>query len=96
MLQAPIAAPALVQPVALAYLDAATGQRSDAPTYIGDTTLVASLWRTFSSPPLVAAVQLAPPEPHAGRDRRAWAHDLRNTIGARAESLVPAAARSPA
>ncbi len=94
VLQAPIAAPAPVQPVALAYLDAATGQRSDAPTYIGDTTLVASLWRTFSSPPLVAAVQLAPPEPHAGRDRRAWAHDLRNTIGARAESLAPAAARS--
>lgn len=96
VLQAPIAAPAPVQPVALAYLDAATGQRSDAPTYIGDTTLMTSLWRTFSSPPLVAAVQLAPPEPHAGRDRRAWAHDLRTTIGAQAESLAPAVARSAA
>lgn len=90
VLQAPITAPAPVQPVALAYLDAATGQRSDAPTYIGDTTLVASLWRTFSSPPLVASLQWAAPELSQGRDRRAWAQDLRTSIGALAQAAVPA------
>jgi 1-acyl-sn-glycerol-3-phosphate acyltransferase len=86
VLQAPIAAPAPVQAVALAYLDAATGQRSDAPTYIGDTTLLASLWRTFSSPPLVARVQWAEPGSSEGRDRRAWAQDLRTTIGVLAQN----------
>jgi len=81
VLQAPIAAPAPVQPVALAYIDVATGVRSDAPTYIGDTTLVASLWRTLSSPPIAAVVQWGPPERSDGRDRRAWAQGLRHAIG---------------
>ena len=81
VLQAPIAAPAPVQAAALAYLDAATGQRSEAPTYIGDTTLVASVWRTLSSPPLLAAVHLAAPEEALGRDRRVWARDLQVAIG---------------
>lgn len=87
VLQAPISASVPVQAMALAYLDAATHQRSDAPTYIGNTTLLASMWRTFSSPPLVAAVRLAAPELAQGRNRRAWAEDLRTVIGALAKQL---------
>ena len=77
VLQAAIAAPAPIQPVALAYVDAQTGQRSDAPTYIGDTTLLASMWRTVTSPGVVAVVCLGDTQMANGRDRRAWAHDLR-------------------
>lgn len=88
VLQAAIAAPAPIQPVALAYVDAQTGQRSDAPTYIGDTTLLASIWRTITSPPLVAAVRLGDTELANGRDRRVWANDLRAGIQTLASDAV--------
>lgn len=88
VLQAAIAAPAPIQPVALAYVDAVTGARSDAPVYVGDTTLFASLWRTFASPPLVAVVCTGAPEQSAGRDRRAWAQDLRERIRTQAVTAI--------
>ena len=94
VLQAAIAAPAPIQPVSLVYLDAASGARSDAPVYVGDMTLLASLWRTFVSPPLVAVVCTGVPEGAAGRDRRAWAHDLRERIHSQALSVLRQAPES--
>ena len=81
LLQAAISAHAPVQPVALSFTDAANGERSRAPCYIGDDTLVQSLWRTLRADRLVAVVQFGEPEWSNGRDRRQWAHDLRETIG---------------
>lgn len=80
LLQAAIAARAPVQPVALAFVDAASGQRSDAPVYVGNTTLLASIWRTLSTPGVVAVVTYGAIEHANGRDRRTWAADLRQTI----------------
>ena len=80
LLQAAISAHAPVQPVALSFADAATGQRSFAPCYIGDDTLVRSLWRTLCADDLVAVVQFGEAEVANGRDRRQWALDLRDTI----------------
>ena len=82
LLQAAISANAPVQPVALSFTDAATGERSFAPCYIGDDTLVQSLWRTLCADGVVAVVQFGEPEPSQGRGRRQWALDLRETIAA--------------
>jgi len=80
LLQAAISADAPVQPVALQFMDAATGQISFAPCYIGDDTLWQSLWRTLCADNVQAVVQFGTPQKAQGRDRRAWAADLRETI----------------
>ncbi|MBE7941762.1 MULTISPECIES: lysophospholipid acyltransferase family protein [Ramlibacter] len=80
LLQAAITAQAPVQPVALSFLDAGTRGRSLAPCYIGDDTLLASIWRTLTAPPIVAVVAFGEPEPAQGRERRGWAASLRDTV----------------
>ncbi len=80
LLQAAISADAPVQPVALQFMDASTGQISFAPCYVGDDTLWQSLWRTLCADNVQAVVQFGTPERAQGRDRRAWAADLRETI----------------
>ncbi len=82
LLQAAITARAPVQPVALSFRDATSGERSLAPCYVGDDTLVQSLWRTLGAESLVAVVEFGEPQDAAGRDRRHWAADLRTAIGA--------------
>ncbi|MBA4257348.1 MAG: 1-acyl-sn-glycerol-3-phosphate acyltransferase [Polaromonas sp.] len=81
LLQAAISAHAPVQPVALAYRDA-HGQASQAPVYVGDTTLLASLWRTLAADGLQAVVHHGRVQWAEGRDRRAWSTDLRLSIEA--------------
>ncbi len=80
LLQAAITADAPVQPVALGFIDDATGQRSLAPCYIGDDTLAGSLWRMLTSPPITVTMHFGVPQVCGGRDRRAWAADLRTVI----------------
>jgi 1-acyl-sn-glycerol-3-phosphate acyltransferase len=80
LIQAAISAGAPVQPVGLRFVDRATGQDSKGPLYLGDDTLVASLWRTLAGPPFAAHVRFGEPEHADGRDRRTWAHDLRERI----------------
>jgi len=76
LLQAAIAVNAPVQALAIRFVDADTGQRSLAPCYIGDDTLVQSLWRTLCTSGLQAQVVLGVTEYPQGRDRRTWAADL--------------------
>ena len=95
LLQAAIATHAPVQPVALAFVDAASGQRSDAPVYVGNTTLLASIWRTLSTPGVVAVVTYGTSQQAAGRDRRVWSADLRQTIQQLLSTAPPAAATQP-
>ena len=54
LLQAAVAAKAPVQPVGLRFADKATGATSFAPSYIGDETLVGSIWRTLRAPAIAA------------------------------------------
>jgi 1-acyl-sn-glycerol-3-phosphate acyltransferase len=82
LLQAPISAHAPVQPVALSFHDRASGAPSLAAAYLDDDTLVGSVWRLLSAPPMVAQLRFGALQPAAGRDRRAWAHDLREDIQA--------------
>ncbi|MFD0668807.1 lysophospholipid acyltransferase family protein [Ramlibacter sp. MAHUQ-53] len=80
LLQAALHADAPVQPVALRFIDAATREPSFSPCYIGDDTLVGSLWRTLTGPRILAVVRFGEPQAGAGRDRRAWAADLRGAV----------------
>jgi 1-acyl-sn-glycerol-3-phosphate acyltransferase len=80
LLQAAIAVDAPVQPVALQFVDAQTHQRSLAPCYRDDDTLISSLWRTLCAPPLLAQVRYGDKQQAGGRNRRAWAQDLQVTV----------------
>ncbi|HSV35453.1 MAG TPA: lysophospholipid acyltransferase family protein [Ramlibacter sp.] len=80
LIQAAISAQAPVQPVALSFIDAATRTPSLTPCYIGDDTLLGSIWRTLSGPPILAVVRYGEPQLAQGRDRRAWAADLRSAV----------------
>jgi 1-acyl-sn-glycerol-3-phosphate acyltransferase len=77
LIQAAIQVEAPVQPMSLQFVDARTGVPSFAPCYIGDDTLIGSMWRTLTAPPIIAVVHFGEPQHANGRDRRAWAQDLR-------------------
>lgn len=80
LIQAAISAHAPVQPVALSFIDAQTGEPNLSPCYIGDDTLLGSIWRTLSGPPLAAVVHYGQPQTAQGRSRRQWAADLRSAV----------------
>lgn len=82
LIQAAVSAHAPVQPVALRFTETASGRNSLTPCYIGDDSLVGSVWRTVSGPPVTAIVTYGEPQLSQGRDRRAWARDLRAAVGA--------------
>lgn len=80
LLQAAITANAAVQAVALSFVDENTGQNSLAPCYMGDETLLASVWRTLATPGIAVHVHFGEIQAPEGRDRRAWAADLHAAI----------------
>ena len=82
LLQAAVLANAPVQPVGLRFVDKATGATSFAPSYIGDETLLGSIWRTLSAPAIEAVVTYGDPETPQGRDRREWAVHLQAVVDA--------------
>jgi 1-acyl-sn-glycerol-3-phosphate acyltransferase len=63
-------------------VDAASGQDSPGPLYLGDETLVGSLWRTLAGAPFVAQVRFGEPQKAEGRDRRQWAQELHAAVDA--------------
>ena len=74
MIQAAISAGAPAQPVALSFLDSKTRTASLTPCYIGDDTLVGSLWRTVTGSRITggcslrdAATRVGPRPPGLGR-----------------------------
>jgi 1-acyl-sn-glycerol-3-phosphate acyltransferase len=82
LIQAAIAANAPVQPVGLRFVDVATGGDSRGPLYLDDDTLLGSVWRTLAGPPFVAHVRFGAPQAAQGRERRAWAQELRAAVDA--------------
>lgn len=82
LIQAAVSANVPAQPVALQFIDTDTGARSLSPCYIGDDTLVQSLWRTLTGPPITAVVSFGEPQRPGGRERRHWANELREAVRA--------------
>ncbi|MDP2418669.1 MAG: lysophospholipid acyltransferase family protein [Hydrogenophaga sp.] len=89
LFQAAIAVHAPVVPVALRFIDSTSGQRSDAPVFIGDTTLVASIWTTLCAHRLQAVLVYGEPQTHNGRDRRTWAQDMRTEVARLLATVTP-------
>lgn len=79
LLQAAISVDAPVQTVALHFVDA-QGQMSLAPCYIGDDTLLVSVWRTLITPGITVVLNFGELHTAQGRSRQVWAADLRQTI----------------
>ena len=82
LLQAAIATEAPVQPIVLRYRDARSAV-SQAASYVGDTSLLASMWATVMAQGLVAEVFVDAAQATAHADRRALAEHLRDGIVAR-------------
>ena len=89
LLQAAIATESAVQPVALHYSDAIAA-RSDAALWLGDTTLLDSLWRIAKAQGLTATARLLAPLASGRSERRELARRAREVIGeALGEALEP-------
>ena len=80
LFQAAIAAGAPVLPVALRYLDSRSQAAHPGPIFVGDDTLVASIWRTLQADTVQAVVRYGAPVRAEGRDRRAWAGAMREQV----------------
>lgn len=89
LLQAAIAAAVPVQPIALRFSDAGSPV-SAAAAYVGDMTLVQSLWAVVTARGLTAHVALLPAQPTAGQERRALASRLSDAIAAQLARLPKA------
>ena len=82
LIQAAISAHAPALPVALQFIDSRSGAMSTAPMYIGEQTLLESVWRTLTAPGLRAVVSYGEAQSSEGRERREWAAELREAVGA--------------
>lgn len=85
LLQAAVANDSPVCPVGLRYAHVDTSDEAlqamhPAPLYINDDTLVQSIWRTVRAADLCAVVHWGEPDTPQGRDRRTWAHALREQV----------------
>ena len=80
LIQAAIEASVPVQPVALKFIDRASGATSFAPSYVDDETLIGSISRTLTARGLRAVVTFGEPQEPQGQTRRAWAQELREDI----------------
>jgi 1-acyl-sn-glycerol-3-phosphate acyltransferase len=80
LLQPALDASAMIQPVALRYLDGA-GSRTTAAGYVGDESLLDSVRKILAMPRMTAELRFLPAVPaHPGMHRRTLAQDLRSAI----------------
>ena len=81
LFQPALDAEATLQPVALRYLDAA-GRHTDAAGYVGETSLLESIWSIVSTDHLVAELKLLAPISVHGETRRSLAEKTEAAIAA--------------
>lgn len=79
LLQAAVVTGSPIQPVLVRY-ENAQGQAATHVRYVGQDTLVASIWRVLSAPATTVRLQFLPLQHSQNRDRRAWSEDLRETL----------------
>lgn len=89
LLQAAVTTDTPVQLLGLQYTDARDGRRHDGPTYVGDTSLLSSLWRTLGATRLQAELHVGEVDRAQGRDRRSWAEALRRDLALRLDLPLP-------
>lgn len=80
MFEAAVNTASPVQPVSLRYLNQSDDAQNPAPAYIGDDSLLRTVWRTLRAQPIQAQVRFLPPQHDQDRSRRLWAMDVRSLI----------------
>lgn len=92
LIQAAISAACPIQTIALQYLElqepvaaahssqSSQWQLSQAAPYVGDDTLLGSVWRIAKANSIRAELAFAEPQTANGRSRREWAHDLQQQV----------------
>ena len=80
LFQSAIAADVPVQPLGLRFEDVGTGSLSFIPCYVGEESLLQSVWRTVCAQPQRAVLAFGPPQTSQGRDRRQFAAALRESV----------------
>jgi 1-acyl-sn-glycerol-3-phosphate acyltransferase len=93
LFQPAIDAGATIQPVALRYVDA-SGRRTDAAGYVGDTSFVQSLWTILSTPHMTAEITYAGRFAAAGETRRAMAEKAERAIAGALQIPAPQVPRT--
>ena len=81
LLESALRANAPVQPIYLQFMEKGQGRISHAADYVGDDTLIGSVWRLLRAPTIEAVLHFAPLQTANGRHRREWAQDLRQQMG---------------
>jgi 1-acyl-sn-glycerol-3-phosphate acyltransferase len=88
LVQPAIDANAAVLPLALRYLDR-TAIQSDAAAYVGETSLMESMWRIAREPSMTVELRFAEPIDARGRHRRELATHARSAIAAKLDLPPP-------
>ena len=91
LLQPIVDARGVVQPIAIRYRTP-DDEYSDAPAFVGDLTMVGSLWRLTGERSLFAEITILPQLPAADRARR----DLSNAAAAAIQTVLASPARAMA
>jgi 1-acyl-sn-glycerol-3-phosphate acyltransferase len=82
LIEAAIRADAPVQMVAIQYVNGRSRTPSQDVSYMGEESLVGSIWRTLCARDLCAVVFFGTPQRAHGRNRHVWAEQLRQEITA--------------
>jgi 1-acyl-sn-glycerol-3-phosphate acyltransferase len=93
LFQPALEAAATVQPIALRYLDSA-GKHSDAAGFVGETSLLESVWTIVSAKHIVAELDFLAPIATHGQTRRALAQRTEAVIAAALAVPAPGPSRS--
>ncbi len=80
LLQAALSSGTPVQPMALQFFDSVSCRLSLAPSYIGDESLLTSVWRTLTARTIVARLNFGEPQTASGFTRRQWAAHLQGSV----------------
>lgn len=81
LIQAAIDAQTPIQPWALKYHDQRTGAQTHAADFVGDTTLMASIWSVLCAEPMTAKVHCGESRVHEAAERKVIAQGLHGEVG---------------
>jgi 1-acyl-sn-glycerol-3-phosphate acyltransferase len=80
LIQAAIDAQTPIQPWALRYHDERTGHITHAADYVGDTSLIASIWSVLCAEPMLAKVHCGASRVHPAAERKLIAQELHGEV----------------
>jgi 1-acyl-sn-glycerol-3-phosphate acyltransferase len=80
LMQASVASDAPLQAASISYESLETGRLITEPSYIGDDTLVGSIWIILGLKPFKVRLRWSPLQERGDRDRRALAQDLHEAV----------------